>query len=49
MISPLANEPLINNILAEELELLVELVGKGLWGFRWEEITKLRITERKAV
>jgi hypothetical protein len=47
IISPLADEALINDMLAEELEIAVESFGKGLWRFRWEPKEKLRKTERK--
>ncbi len=36
VISPLADEPLISDILASELEIAVEDFGRGLWRFRWE-------------
>lgn len=42
VISPLAREPLINDQLAEELEIAVESFGRGLWRFRWEPKEKLR-------
>ena len=45
VVSPLADEPLINDMLAEEFELVVESFGKGLWRFRWEPPGKLRKTE----
>jgi len=45
IISPIADEPLISDMLAEELEIAVESFGRGLWRFRWEG--KLRISERK--
>lgn len=48
IVSPLADEPLINDMLAEELELAVESFGRGLWRFRWEEPTKLRTSEKKS-
>ncbi|MGB9730182.1 MAG: hypothetical protein ACPL1B_10010 [Thermoprotei archaeon] len=44
VISPIADEPLISDMLAEELELAVESFGRGLWRFRWEQ--KLRKTEK---
>jgi len=47
IISPLAGEPLINDMLAEELEIAVESFGRGLWRFRWEPKEKLRKSERK--
>jgi hypothetical protein len=45
IVSPIANEPLISDMLAGELEIAVEDFGKGLWRFRWEQ--KLRKSERK--
>jgi len=42
VISPLADEPLISDALAEELEIAVESFGRGLWRFRWEPHSKLR-------
>jgi hypothetical protein len=46
IISPIADEPLISDMLAEELEIVVEFFGRGLWRFRWGK-GKLRISERK--
>lgn len=46
VVSPLASEPLINDMLAEELEIAVESFGKGLWRFRWEPKEKLRIVDK---
>ena len=34
IISPIADEPLISDMLAEELEIAVESFGRGLWRFR---------------
>ena len=45
VVSPLADEPLINDMLAEELELVVESFGRGLWRFRWEPAGRLRESE----
>ena len=45
IVSPIANEPLISDMLAGELEIAVEDFGKGLWRFRWEQ--KLRKSERR--
>ena len=45
IVSPLADEPLISDMLAEELEIAVESFGRGLWRFRWEQ--KLRKSERR--
>jgi hypothetical protein len=45
IVSPIADEPLISDMLAEELEIAVESFGRGLWRFRWEG--KLRRSERK--
>ena len=36
IVSPIADEPLISDMLAEELEIAVESFGRGLWRFRWE-------------
>jgi len=47
VISPLADEPLISDMLAEELEIAVESFGRGLWRFRWEPKEKLRKSEKK--
>lgn len=48
VVSPLADEPLINDMLAEELEIAVESFGRGLWRFRDEPLEKLRKSERKS-
>jgi len=48
VVSPLADEALINDMLAEELEIAVESFGKGLWRFRWEPKEKTRASEKKA-
>ena len=45
IVSPLADEPLISDMLAEELEIAVESFGRGLWRFRWEPPGKLRRSE----
>jgi hypothetical protein len=45
LVSPLADEPLISDMLAEELEIAVESFGRGLWRFRWEPPGKLRRSE----
>lgn len=37
VVSPLADELLISDMLAEELERAVESFGRGLWRFRWEQ------------
>jgi hypothetical protein len=47
IVSPLADEALINDMLAEELEIAVESFGKGLWRFRWEPKEKVRPSEKK--
>ena len=47
VISPLADEPLISDILAGELEIAVEDFAKGLWRFRWEPKEKLRPSEKR--
>ena len=45
VVSPIAEEPLISDVLAEELEIAVESFGRGLWRFRWEQ--RLRQSERR--
>jgi hypothetical protein len=47
VVSPLADEPLISDALAEELEIAVESFGRGLWRFRWEPKEKTRRSEKK--
>jgi hypothetical protein len=47
LVSPLADEPLISDMLAEELEIVVESFGRGLWRFRGEAPGKLRPSERR--
>ncbi|HDN75566.1 MAG TPA: hypothetical protein ENG05_00370 [Acidilobales archaeon] len=42
VISPLADECLISDLLIDELGIAIESAGKGLWRFRWEPTTKLR-------
>lgn len=42
VVSPLADEPLINDKLADELEIAVEAFGRGLWRFSWEPKEKVR-------
>jgi len=46
VVSPLADEPLINDKLADELEIAVESFGKGLWRFTWEPKERLRKSEK---
>ena len=46
VVSPFRTEPLINDKLADELEIAVESFGKGLWRFTWEPKDKLRKSER---
>jgi len=46
VISHLADEPLISDVLAGELEIAVEDFAKGLWRFRWEPKEKLRPSEK---
>ena len=48
VVSPLADEPLISDILAGELEIAVEDFARGLWRFRWEPAGRLRSSEKKA-
>jgi len=45
VVSPIGGEPLISDMLAEELEIAVESFGRGLWRFRWE--STLRKSEPK--
>jgi len=47
VISPLADEPLISDILAGELEIAVEDFARGLWRFRWEPKEKVKVSERR--
>ncbi len=47
VVSPIADEPLINDMLAEELEIAVESFGRGLWRFRWEPKERVRKSERR--
>ena len=35
IVFPLADEALISDTLAEELETVVGSFGRGLWRFRW--------------
>jgi hypothetical protein len=35
IVFPLADEALISDTLAEELEIVVVSFGRGLWRFRW--------------
>jgi hypothetical protein len=47
VISLLADEPLISDMLAGALEIAVEDFAEGLWRFRWEEKERLRRSERR--
>ena len=47
LVSPLADEPLISDLLADELEIAVESFGRGLWRFRRDPPGKLRSSEKK--
>ena len=47
IISPLADEPLISDILAGELEIAVEDFARGLWRFRWEPKERVKVSERR--
>jgi len=47
VISPLADEALISDVLASELELVLEDIGRGLWRFKWDPVGKLRMSERR--
>jgi len=42
VISPIADEPLISDMLAGRLEIAVEDFAEGLWRFRWEPKEKVR-------
>lgn len=46
VISPLADEPLISDALAEMLEIVVEGFWRGLWRFRWEPAGRVRESEK---
>ncbi|MBS7612112.1 hypothetical protein KEJ27_07930 [Candidatus Bathyarchaeota archaeon] len=46
VVSPLADEPLINDELADGLKIAVEFFGRGLWRFTWEPKDKLRESEK---
>ena len=46
VISALADEVVISDILAGELEIAIEDPASGLWRFRWEPKDSLRRTER---
>jgi hypothetical protein len=46
VISQLADEPLISDLLAGELEIAVEDFARGLWRFRWEPKDSLRPSEK---
>jgi hypothetical protein len=48
-ISPVEDEVLIGDVLAGELELVIEDLGRGLWRFRGEPPEKLRETERPEI
>lgn len=45
IVSLIADEALVSDMLVEELEIAVESFGKGLWRFKWEQ--KLRKSEKK--
>ncbi|MEM0083784.1 MAG: hypothetical protein QW743_08045 [Candidatus Methanomethylicia archaeon] len=36
VVSPIASEPLISDVLAKQLEIAVESFNKGFWRFRWK-------------
>lgn len=48
VISPTADEPLISDMLAGELEIAVEDFAKGLWRFRWEPKERVRSGESRS-
>ncbi|MEM2246465.1 MAG: hypothetical protein QXI55_07070 [Thermofilum sp.] len=45
VISPLASEVLLSDVMISELGIALEDVGKGLWRFRWEPKEVLRRSE----
>lgn len=47
VISPLADEVLISDVLAGELEIAVEDFAKGYWRFRWEPKERIRMSEKR--
>jgi len=47
VISPLADEPLISDVLADELEIAIEGFAEGLWRFRWEPSGRVRRSEKR--
>ncbi|MGC8850506.1 MAG: hypothetical protein ACP5K1_03895 [Candidatus Bathyarchaeia archaeon] len=42
VVSPIADEPLISDMLAGRLEIAVEDFAEGLWRFRWEPKEKVK-------
>ncbi|MGC8933331.1 MAG: hypothetical protein ACP5LQ_08600 [Candidatus Methanodesulfokora sp.] len=48
VISPLADEPLISDVLAGRLEIAVEDFAEGLWRFRWEPSERTRRSAGRA-
>jgi len=49
VVSQLADEPLISDVLAGSLELAVEDFAEGLWRFRWEPKERVRKSEPRQV
>jgi len=49
VISPLADEALISDILAGALEIAVEDFAEGLWRFRWDQPGVLRKSEKRTL
>jgi len=47
VISPLADEPLISDVLADELEIAIEGFAEGLWRFKWEPLGRVRRSEKR--
>ncbi|MBS7638253.1 hypothetical protein KEJ49_05140 [Candidatus Bathyarchaeota archaeon] len=47
VVSPIADEPLISDMLAEEFGLAVESFGRGLWRFSWEPKEKVRFSLKR--
>ncbi|HIP56467.1 MAG TPA: hypothetical protein EYH02_00105 [Ignisphaera aggregans] len=45
VVSPIADEVLISDKMASELQIALEDVGRGLWRFRWEPKDRVRRSE----
>ena len=48
VISRTADEPLISDLLSDELGIAIEWPGKGAWRFRWEPPERARRSESRA-